>query len=90
MEYPEEVLTRSKKGKVEVRNLVDRGRYIRYEYLDPETGKRTENKIKLVLMGERTEEYFMIRTKDGKRYLLLPAEPRGARKLWDGKKATEL
>jgi hypothetical protein len=88
--YPKEVLTVSKKGRVEVRNLVDRGRYIRYEYLDPETGERTENKVKLVLIGEKVEEYFMIPTKDGKRFLLLPVEPKGERMVWDGEKAVEL
>jgi hypothetical protein len=90
VKYPKEVLTVSKKGKVEVRSLVDRGRYIRYEYLDPETGRKTENKVKLVLIGEKVEEYFMIPTKDGKRYLLLPLEPKGERMVWDGEKAVEL
>src|SRR2546426_903204 len=31
--FPDEVLTRTKKGEIEVRSLIDRGRYVRYSYL---------------------------------------------------------
>jgi hypothetical protein len=90
MEYPKEVLTTSKKGKVEVRSLIDRGRFVRYEYLDLQTGERTEDKIKLVLVKEdETEEYFIIPMK-GKRFLLIPVEAKGERKLWDDEKVVEL
>ncbi|MCD6275603.1 MAG: hypothetical protein J7J42_02545 [Thermoplasmata archaeon] len=91
MKYPEEVLTVSKKGKVEVRNMVDHGTFVRYEYLDPESGKRSENKVKLVLYnGEEYEEYFIIPLKQKNRYLLLKAEKKEDRKLWDGKKSVDL
>lgn len=92
MEYPEEVLTTSKKGKVEVRSLIDRGTFVRYEYLDPKTGSQTENKTKLVLKTENgLLEYFVIPMKD-KRNLLIPVESKGERQLWDTKdqKAVEL
>ena len=92
MPYPEEVLTRTKKGEVEVRALVDRGRYVRYRYLHPETGAPMEGgKVKLVLISEAatTEEYFIIPTKS-RRDLLLPASEKGARKIWDGTRAVEL
>jgi hypothetical protein len=90
--FPDEVLTRTKKGEVEVRSLIDRGRYVRYNYLDPETGEATEGgKVKLVLISEtgRTEEYFLIPTKS-KRGLLVPAAEKGARKIWDGTRAIDL
>ena len=64
--FPDEVLTRTKKGELEVRSLVDRGRYVRYNYLHPETGEPMEGgKAKLVLLSDRgvTEEYFIIATK---------------------------
>ena len=84
MDYPKEVLTTSKKGKVEVRSIIDRGTFVRYEYLDPSTGKKSENKIKIVLKTQdRVDEYFIIPMKD-RRNLLIPIEPKGARKLWDG------
>ncbi len=91
MKYPEEVLTKSKKGKVEVRNLVDHGTFVRYEYLNPETGKRSENKVKIVLYnGEDYEEYFIIPLKQDNRALLFKAEKKGPRGIWDGTKPVDL
>lgn len=90
--FPDEVLTRTKKGEVEVRSFIDRGRYVRYNYLDPETGEAMEGgKVKLVLISQagRTEEYFLIPTKS-KRDLLIPASDKGARKIWDGTRAIDL
>ncbi len=90
--FPDEVLTKTKKGEIEVRSLMDRGRYVRYRYLHPDTGEPMEGgKIKLVLIAEsgRTEEFFVIPTKS-KRDLLLPAAEKGARKIWDGTKAVDL
>jgi hypothetical protein len=75
---------KNKKGKTEVRSIIDRGMFVRYEYLDPSTGEKTENKIKIVLKTEKgTDEYFIIPMKD-KRNLMLPVESKGPRKLWDG------
>ncbi len=90
--YPEEVLTRTKKGDIEVRSQIDRGRYVRYNYLHPETGEPLEGgKVKLVLFSEggKTEEFFIIPTKS-KRDLLVPAADKGARKIWDGTRAVDL
>jgi hypothetical protein len=90
--FPEEVLTRTKKGEVEVRSLIDRGRYVRYNYLDPETGEAMEGgKVKLVLTSDagRTEEFFIIPTRS-KRDLIIPAAEKGARKVWDGTRAVDL
>src|SRR5467141_4238559 len=90
--FPDEVLTRTKKGEVEVRSLIDRGRYVRYNYRDPETGESLEGgKVKLVLLSDagRTEEYFIIPMKS-KRDLLIPASEKGARKIWDGTRAVDL
>lgn len=90
--FPDEVLTKTKKGETEVRSLIDRGRYIRYNYLHPETGQPMEGgKVKLVLISEggRAEEFFIIPTKS-RRDLLLPAAEKGARKIWDGTQAVDL
>ncbi len=90
--FPEEVLTRTKKGEIEVRSLVDRGRYVRYRYLHPETGEPMEGgKVKLVLIPESGEprEFFIVHTKSS-RDLLIPAAEKGARKVWDGTKAVDL
>ena len=90
--FPDEVLTRTKKGEIEVRSLIDRGRFVRYNYLHPETGEAMEGgKVKLVLASEsgKTEEYFIIPTKS-KRDLLIPAPEKGARKIWDGTDVVDL
>ena len=90
--YPEEVLTRTKKGDIEVRSLIDRGWYVRYNYLHPETGEPLEGgKVKLVLVSEggKAEEFFIIPTKS-RSDLLVPAAEKGARKIWDGSKSVDL
>lgn len=90
--FPAEVITRTKRGDIEVRSLLDRGRYVRYNYLHPETGEPMEGgKTKLVLISDsgRPEEYFIIPTKS-KRSLLIPAAEKGARKVWDGTRAVDL
>ncbi len=85
--YPEEVIAISKKGKREVRNLVGEGRYVMYEYLDPETGKRSENKVKLILQtDDGWEEFFIIPLKEKGKSLMLKAERKEDRGIWkDGK-----
>src|SRR5205809_911968 len=51
-DFPDEVLTRTKKGEIEVRFLIDRGRYVRYRYLHSETGAVMEGgKVKRRLVG---------------------------------------
>ncbi len=90
--FPEEVLTKTKKGEIEVRSLIDRGRYVRYNYLHPDTAEPMEGgKVKLVLLAEdgRVEEFFVIPTKSH-RDLLIPAAEKGARKIWDGHGAVDL
>lgn len=90
--FPDEVLTKTKKGEIEVRSLLDRGRYVRYRYLHPDTGEPMEGgKVKLVLISEqgKTEEFFVIPTAS-KRDLLIPAAEKGARRVWDGTKAVDL
>jgi len=90
--FPADVLTTTKKGETEVRSLIDRGRYVRYNYLHPESGQPMEGgKAKLVLISEKgaAEEYFIIPTKS-RQSLLLRAAEKGARKVWDGAKAVDL
>ncbi len=91
MEYPESVLTKNKKGKLEVRNLVSRGQFVMYDYHDPKTFKHVENKKKkLYLKGEdgKVEEYYIVPLKDEKRSLFISPEKveEKFRKVWNGKK----
>ena len=90
--FPEEVLTRTKRGETEVRSLIDRGRYVRYNYLHPESGQPVEGgKVKLVLLSDsgKAEEFFIIPTKS-RRDLLIPAAEKGPRKIWDGTKPVDV
>jgi hypothetical protein len=87
-EYPEEVLT--KNGK-EARKLVDRGKFVRYKYINVRTGT-ISSKTKLVLIldnGER-EEFFIIPMKNSTRNLLIRDKDRGSRKLLDCGKVVDL
>jgi len=59
MQYPEEIITTNKQGKREVRVLQEKGQYIRYNYLDPETGKKT-TKYSLILKSDDKKEHLMI------------------------------
>jgi hypothetical protein len=76
VDFPETVLTKGKKGKLEVRSLEHRGTYVMCKYLDPETMKPTDTKRKLTLKDEEGKvlEYFIIPLKDSKRSLLISAE----------------
>ncbi|MCD6476712.1 MAG: hypothetical protein J7K26_00910 [Candidatus Aenigmarchaeota archaeon] len=92
MKYPEEVLTKSRKGKIEVRSLIDKGKFIRYNYKDPETGKILEKgKLSLIIKNTKgkTEHYYMIPIK-GNRYLAIPIKDKKKRKVWNSKKAIKL
>ncbi len=82
MDYPEEVITVSKRGKREVRHLLKHGKFVMYDYLDEATGKRAENKVKLVLSHDGgQEEYFIIPLKEEGKFLMLRAENKGNRGL---------
>jgi hypothetical protein len=92
MEYPSSVITRTRSGKVEVRGFTSRGRYVIYQYLNPETGKADDKKKKLCLMDEegKIQEFFIIPLKSSNRSLLVVAEKGDAeRKVWNPKTGSE-
>jgi len=89
MKYPEEVLTKDKKGNFEVRNLLSRGEYVLYDYRDVKTFRQVEsNKKKLYLKHDNEiEEYYIIPLKDGKSLLIEPKEKEEkTRKVWNDRK----
>ena len=75
MDLPENVLTKGKAGKLEVRALDSRGNYVMCKYLDAKTMKPADKKRKLVLKDQNGNvlEYFIIPIKDPNRALLLTA-----------------
>lgn len=88
MQFPESVLTRSKKGKLEVRGLDHRGRYVMCKYLDPKTMKLADAKRKLILEDEEGKifEYFIIPLKGSNRSLLIsPETEEKDRQVWNTK-----
>jgi hypothetical protein len=89
MDFPEHVLTKGKKGRLEVRSLDSRGRYVMCKYLDPKTMKPADAKRKLLLRDEdgKVSQYFIIPLKDPKRSLLVIAESEEKeRQVWNEKK----
>jgi outer membrane lipoprotein-sorting protein len=91
MEYPKEVLTKNKKGEYEVRLLVSKGKYVKYQYMDPKTGKIVENgKFSIIMKSESGEEHLYLIPMKG-RFLAIPVkDEKKHRKVWDGEKAVEL
>lgn len=86
LEFPETVITKSKKGKVEVRSLDSRGTYVICRYIDPKTMKLADTKRKLMLKDDegKVTEYFIIPLKDPKRALLiLPEAEEKDRQVWN-------
>ncbi len=86
MDFSNEVLTKGKSGKLEVRTLQSRGSFVMCKYLDPETMKLADKKLKLTLKREdgTIEEYFLIPLKDPRRSLLVKAEDEEKiRKVWN-------
>ncbi|MBU5688099.1 MAG: hypothetical protein KQA41_01290 [Candidatus Aenigmarchaeota archaeon] len=93
MEYPNEVLTKNRKGQIEVRNLIARGSFVLYDYRDPESFKIVENgKKKIYLKDENgnIQEFYIIPTKTKDRELLLKPKRSNNKyiKVWNNKKKT--
>ncbi|MEM5814982.1 MAG: hypothetical protein QXD89_00625 [Candidatus Aenigmatarchaeota archaeon] len=86
---PEDVLTKTKNGKIEVRNLVARGEFVWYDYRDPKNFKREENgKSRLFLKDSEGNLYsfFVIPLKEKGKYLLLETEREEKnKKIWNDK-----
>lgn len=92
MRFSESVLTRGKTGRLEVRALESRGSYVICKYLNPDTLRLADKKVKLSLRDERGEvkEYFIIPLKDPRRSLLISAEiEEKERKVWNEKTQQE-
>lgn len=92
MEFTEQVLTKGKGGRLEVRTLESRGVYVMCKYLDPKSLRPADTKLKLSLKDQdgRTREYFIIPLKTASRSLLVKAESEPKdRKVWNEKTRAE-
>lgn len=86
MSFSNNVLTKGKSGKLEVRALHARGSFVMCKYLNPETLKLADKKAKLTLKREdgTIDDYFIIPLRDPKRSLLIRAEAEEKdRKIWN-------
>ena len=86
MGFSNNVLTKAKSGKLEVRALHARGSFVMCKYLNPETLKLADKKRKLTLKREdgTIDDYFIIPLRDAKRSLLIRAEAEEKeKKLWN-------
>ena len=85
--YPESVLTKDRKGNIEVRNTISSGKFVLHDYRDPKTFKPVESgKKKLYLKDEngKIKEYFIIPLKDGKALFIEPKEKdKKDKKVWN-------
>jgi hypothetical protein len=95
LEFPESVLTKGRKGKLEIRGLDHRGSYVMCKYLDPKTMSLADTKRKLLLKDEdgKITEFFIIPLKDPRRALLItPETEEKNRQIWNDKleKAEEI
>ena len=86
MSFSNQVLTKGKSGKLEVRALHSRGSFVICKYLKPETLELADKKTKLTLKRDdgAIEEYFIIPLRDPKRSLLVKGEAEEKdRKVWN-------
>ena len=89
--FPQSVIAKPKKGGEEIRWFIDRGEFVRYKYIDPQTLKDAKKgAVKLVLKtADRYEHYLVVPIK-GNRYLMLPqGDETPSGRLWDGEKELE-
>lgn len=86
MEYPESVLTKNKKGEAEVRRILSRGKFIKYDYILADSGKVSDGgKFSIILKDEngKEEHYFLIPFKG--RWLAILERGSKPRKVWNEK-----
>lgn len=92
-EFPAEVMTKNRRGEPEVRLLVDSGKFVRYHYMDPKSGRLVEKgKLSILLKPSTGEEvhYYLIPTSQKDRFLAVVPKGSGKkeRKFWDSKTRT--
>lgn len=88
MEYPKETLTKNK----EVRVLEEKGEYVKYTYIDPETGELIkEGKYSLLLKSENSKRHiFVIPTKNSKSMIVKDEKEDREIKIYDKNKKKEI
>ena len=85
MEFPDTVITKGKRGAVEIRTLDSRGRFVICKYLNPKTLKPADPKRKLILRLENgaIEEYFIVPLKNSRALLISGKPEEKERQIWN-------
>ena len=82
-EYPKDVVAISMQGKAEVRILIDKGRFVKYNYKDIKTGRVT-SKFSIILRNSAGKEEHLTMIPLKGRFLALPMKgDRSSRKVWN-------
>lgn len=92
MKFSDKVLTKAKSGKVELRAVDSKGKYVICKYLDPSNLSLSDKKRKLCLKSDdgKVEEYFIVPLKDQNRALLIKAKKQEKEvKVWNEKAKKE-
>ena len=91
MQYQGSVKTKDRKGNEEIRLLVVKGQYVRYQYLDSNINKIVQKgKTSIILKSEDKQEHLcIIPLKDNKYLLVKPKEDEKQRKVWNPKAKKE-
>jgi hypothetical protein len=86
MKYPDSVIAAGSKGKKEARVLVERGEYVRYTYVDPETDKPIKEGKETVILRNHLGEYeklFIVPISGGKNFVFRKRDVDVKAKVWD-------
>lgn len=86
IKYPSSVITKDRKGNKEVRLLVDKGKFARYQYMDPLTGKMS---IILKNFEGMEEHLYIIPLQPNKSLVIKPKGEKKGRRVWNGESNEE-
>jgi len=85
-EFPSSVMTEDRKGNKEVRILLDKGKFVRYQYMDPATGKIVEKeKMSIILKNNegKEEHLYIIPLQPNKSLVIKPKGEKKDRRVWN-------
>ncbi|MFO8016795.1 MAG: hypothetical protein R6U32_06845 [Candidatus Woesearchaeota archaeon] len=86
MKCPAKTLTKIEGGKTACKVLVDEGRFVRYSYIDTDTG-RVEERYSIILDNGKEKDHYFIEQKHGKEEITKRTQEKESRKrkIWDSK-----
>src|SRR5438552_1133341 len=87
-DFPESVLTKDKSGNKEVRNLISKGRFVLYEYRDPNDFSLLKNGARKLYLKENEGKvlgFMIIPLKGNKSLMVAPDLLELDKKVWNDK-----